>query len=167
MVPGRTAQVVGTPTNGANSPSKTRHVGYVGELAPAVMLALDLPESDPVFVGELDLGALASFASDVESRHVENLPRFPSIVRDISIIVDEYLPAANVRGTIRAAAPATLAGVHEFDRYQGKGIPEGRISLSLRLTFQSPERTLTDAEVQQAMDAILGALVKEHGAVQR
>jgi phenylalanyl-tRNA synthetase beta chain len=57
--------------------------------------------------------------------------------------------------------------VHEFDRYQGKGIPEGRISLSLRLTFQSPERTLTDAEVQQAMEAILGALVKAHGAVQR
>jgi phenylalanyl-tRNA synthetase beta chain len=167
MIPGRTAQVVGTPTNGAESPSKTRQVGYLGELAPAVMRALDLPESDPVFVGEFDLGALASFTSDVESRRVESLPRFPSIVRDISIIVDEYLPAANVRGTIRSAAPATLAGVHEFDRYQGKGIPEGRISLSLRLTFQSPERTLTDAEVQQAMEAILGALVKDHGAVQR
>jgi phenylalanyl-tRNA synthetase beta chain len=132
-----------------------------------VLHALDLPESDPVFLGEFDLGALASFTSDVESRRVERLPRFPSIVRDISIIVDEYLPAANVRGTIRSAAPATLAGVHEFDRYQGKGIPEGRISLSLRLTFQSPERTLTDAEVQQAMEAILGALVKDHGAVQR
>jgi phenylalanyl-tRNA synthetase beta chain len=131
------------------------------------MAALDLPEGDPVFVGEFDLNALASFSSDVESRRVEPLPRFPSIVRDISIIVDEYLPAAKVRGTIRSAAPATLAGVREFDRYQGKGIPDGRTSLSLRLTFQSPERTLTDAEVQQAMEDILAALVKEHGAVQR
>jgi phenylalanyl-tRNA synthetase beta chain len=167
MIPGRTAQVIGRPTLETDSTSVGKHVGYVGELAPAVIHALDLPESDSVFVGEFDLSALASFASDVESRRVESLPRFPSIVRDISIIVDEYLPAANVRGTIRSAAPATLAGVREFDRYQGKGIPEGRISLSLRLTFQSPERTLTDAEVQQAMEAILVALKKEHGAVQR
>jgi phenylalanyl-tRNA synthetase beta chain len=167
MIPGRTAQVLGTPPSAADSPSTTRLVGYVGELSQAVLHAFDLPENEPVFVGEFDLSALASFASDMESRRVESLPRFPSIVRDISIIVDEYLPAANVRGTIRSAAPDTLAGVHEFDRYQGKGIPEGRISLSLRLTFRSPERTLTDAEVQHAMDAILGALVKEHGAVQR
>ena len=164
MIQGRTAQVVGTL---AGSASETRSVGYVGELAPGVMTALDLPEGDPVFVGEFDLNALASFSSDVESRRVEPLPRFPSIVRDISIIVDEYLPAAKVRGTIRSAAPATLAGVREFDRYQGKGIPEGRTSLSLRLTFQSPERTLTDAEVQEAMEDILAALIKDHGAVQR
>jgi phenylalanyl-tRNA synthetase beta chain len=164
MIQGRTAQVVGTP---AGSASETRSVGYVGELAPRVMTALDLPEGDPVFVGEFDLNALASFSSDVESRRIEPLPRFPSIVRDISIIVDEYLPAAKVRGTIRSAAPATLAGVREFDRYQGKGIPDGRTSLSLRLTFQSPERTLTDAEVQEAMEDILAALIKEHGAVQR
>ena len=164
MIQGRTAQVVGTP---ASSASDTRSVGYVGELAPRVKTALDLPEGDPVFVGEFDLNALASFSSDVESRRVEPLPRFPSIVRDISIIVDEYLPAAKVRGTIRSAAPATLAGVREFDRYQGKGIPDGRTSLSLRLTFQSPERTLTDAEVQEAMEDILAALIKEHGAVQR
>jgi phenylalanyl-tRNA synthetase beta chain len=164
MIQGRTAQVVGTL---AGSASETRSVGYVGELAPGVMTALDLPEGDPVFVGEFDLNALASFSSDVESRRVEPLPRFPSIVRDISIIVDEYLPAAKVRGTIRSAAPATLAGVREFDRYQGKGIPDGRTSLSLRLTFQSPERTLTDAEVQEAMEDILAALIKDHGAVQR
>jgi phenylalanyl-tRNA synthetase beta chain len=164
MVPGRTAQVVGIP---AGSRSNGRPVGYVGELAPVIVTALDLPEGNSVFAGEFDLTALASFASDAESRRVEPLPRFPSIVRDISIIVDQDLPAAEVRGTIRSAAPSTLAGVREFDRYQGKGIPEGRTSLSLRLTFQSPERTLTDAEVQQAMDAVLTALAKEHGAVQR
>jgi phenylalanyl-tRNA synthetase beta chain len=57
--------------------------------------------------------------------------------------------------------------VREFDRYQGKGVPDGKISLALRLTFRSNARTLTDAEVQTAMDAIVGALKTTHGAVQR
>ena len=94
-------------------------------------------------------------------------PRHPAVVRDISIIVDDTLPAAVVRGTIHAAAPATLARVREFDRYQGKGVPDGRVSLSYRFTFQAPDRTLTDAEVQRAMTDIVQALVREHGAVQR
>ena len=57
--------------------------------------------------------------------------------------------------------------VREFDRYQGKGMPDGKVSLSLRLTFRSPDRTLTDAEVQAAMDDVLAALKERHGAVQR
>jgi phenylalanyl-tRNA synthetase beta chain len=55
----------------------------------------------------------------------------------------------------------------EFDRYRGKGVPEGRVSLSLRLTFRSPERTLTDAEVDAAMDGIVKALAGTHGAQRR
>ena len=74
-------------------------------------------------------------------------------MRDLSILVDGTLPAAAVRGTIRSSAPATLVQAIEFDRYTGKGVPEDRVSLSLRLTFRSPERTLTDAEVDAAMDA--------------
>jgi len=77
------------------------------------------------------------------------------------------LPAAAVRGTIRSSAPSTLARIVEFDRYRGKGVPEGRISLSLRLTFRSPERTLTDAEVDEAMDRIVSALASAHGAERR
>ena len=52
---------------------------------------------------------------------------------------------------------ASLVDVREFDRYQGKGVPDGKVSLSLRLTFQAPDRTLTDGEVQQAMDAIVAS----------
>ena len=77
------------------------------------------------------------------------------------------MPAASVRGTIRTAAPATLRHVIEFDRYRGKGVPEGRVSLSLRFTFRSLERTLTDAEIDAAMKRIVGALGAAHGAVQR
>jgi phenylalanyl-tRNA synthetase beta chain len=85
----------------------------------------------------------------------------------VSILVDAMLPSETVRATIRRAAPDTLIRVREFDRYQGKGIPEGRVSLSLRLTFRSSDRTLTDAEVQAATDAIVAALRDAHGAVQR
>ena len=60
-----------------------------------------------------------------------------------------------------------LLRISEFDRAQGKGIPEGRVSLSLHLTFRSSDRTLTDVEVQAAMDQIIAALKDRHGAVQR
>ena len=58
----------------------------------------------------------------------------------------------------------TLVSVREFDRYQGRGVPDGRISLSLRLTFRAADRTLTDAEVQQSVDAIVHALARDHDA---
>jgi phenylalanyl-tRNA synthetase beta chain len=102
-------------------------------------------------------------AAGESDRRVRPLPRHPSIVRDLSIVVDERLPAAKVRGTIRRNAPATLVDVREFDRYQGAGVPQGSVSLSLRLTFRHPERTLTDSEVQQAVEAIVSALTAEHG----
>jgi len=81
--------------------------------------------------------------------------------------VDSTLPAAAVRGTIRSSAPATLVEVIAFDRYKGKGVPDDRVSLSLRLTFRSPERTLTDGEIDAAMVGIVGALADTHGAVRR
>lgn len=121
---------------------------------------------EPIYVGEIDLDALASFVMDRPAA-IAPLPRFPSIVRDLSILVDERLPAAEVRGTIRSNAPATLVDVHEFDRYQGKGVPQGRISLSIRLTFRDAGRTLTDAEVQPAMETIVQALARQHGATLR
>jgi phenylalanyl-tRNA synthetase beta chain len=146
--------------------SDRRQVGAVGMLDPTIAARAGLAPNEDVYVAELDLDALAAIRSSAPVT-VQPLPRFPSIARDISIIVDEILPAASVRGTIRSVAPETLVSVREFDRYQGKGVPERRVSLSLRLTFRSPERTLTDAEVQKAMDAIIAALIKEHQAVQR
>jgi phenylalanyl-tRNA synthetase beta chain len=77
------------------------------------------------------------------------------------------LPAADVRGTIRHIAPPTLVSVREFDRYQGKGVPEHRVSLSVRLTFRAADRTLTDGEVQAAIDRIVAALTETHAAVLR
>ena len=141
-------------------------LGIVGQLLPRIAEARGLPASEDVYVAEIDTEALARVAAADDLR-AESLPRYPSIVRDVSILVDEALPAASVRGTIRAAAPPTLASIAEFDRYQGKGVPEGRISLSLRLTFRDPERTLTDDEAQAATERIVAALRTAHGAAQR
>jgi phenylalanyl-tRNA synthetase beta chain len=141
-------------------------IAIVGQLRPAIAEARGLPEGEPLYVAELDAERLGTGLPG-EGLRAAPLPRFPSIVRDVSLLLDEALPAAAVRGTIRASAPGTLVSIVEFDRYQGKGIPDGRISLSLRLTFRSPERTLTDDEVQAAMDRIVAALAREHRAEQR
>jgi phenylalanyl-tRNA synthetase beta chain len=156
LTPGRTAAVL---AGGAE-------IGAFGALLPAIARARELPGTDDVYAAELDLDALDRLVADRDVQF-RALPRFPSVVRDVSILVDEGLPSARVRETIRSAAPDTLIQVEEFDRYKGKNIPEGRYSLSLRLTFRSPDRTLVDAEVQQAMERVLEALVREHRAVQR
>jgi phenylalanyl-tRNA synthetase beta chain len=144
-------------------------VGLVGRVAPAIADARGLPRQDAVFVAELSLDALARAHVQTDDA-ARPLPRHPFVVRDLSIVVADTLPAAIIRGTILTAArevPAPLVAISVFDRYQGKGVPPESVSLSLRLTFQALDRTLTDAEVQQSFDAILAALVREHGAVQR
>src|SRR5438094_411675 len=109
----------------------------------------------------------AASAAGSRADGVHPLPRHPFIVRDLSIVVDAALPAEIIRGTIQAAGGrSSLSSVGFFDRYQGKGVPEGKVSLSLRLTFQA-DRTLTDAEVQAQFEAIMVALRLAHGAVQR
>jgi phenylalanyl-tRNA synthetase beta chain len=143
-----------------------RAIGSVGMLASAIVSSAGLSSSEDVYVAELDLDALTA-ARSAAPLTARPLPRYPSTARDISIVVDETLPAQTVRGTIRSVAPDTLVSVREFDRYQGKGVPEGRVSLSIRLTFRSPERTLTDADVDAAMKSILDALKYAHNAVQR
>lgn len=155
LVPGRSAAV---------SAGGTR-IGILGQLTRDVADAHGLP-SDPVYVADIDLDALEQTSAGHEIR-VGPLPRFPSVTRDISVLVDNTLAAADVRRTTRNAAPPTLVTLGEFDRYQGRGIPEAKVSLSLRLTFRSSDRTLTDAEVQTAMDQVLAALKDRHGAVQR
>ena len=156
LVPGRAAAV----TVGGTI------AGVFGQLAPSVAEARDLPANDEVYVGSLDLDALSA-AAPAETLRAASLPRYPSVVRDVSILVNDSLSAETVRGTIRSAAPNLLTQVREFDRYQGKGIPEGKVSLSYRLTFQSLERTLTDDEVNAAMNAIVTNLKQAHGAEQR
>ncbi|MAG71533.1 MAG: phenylalanine--tRNA ligase subunit beta [Vicinamibacterales bacterium] len=139
-------------------------LGVLGQLAPKVGELLGLDATDVVFVAEIDLDRVADVTRGGGDVRVTPLPRHPSVVRDLSILIAATLPASAVRDTIRSAAPETLIAIREFDRYTGKGIPEGSVSLSLRLTFRAKDRTLTDAEVQQAADAIVAALTAAHDA---
>jgi phenylalanyl-tRNA synthetase beta chain len=141
-------------------------LGWAGQLAAFIGETHELPSSDALFVAELDLDCLSA-ASPAAARLARPLPRVPAVVRDIAMLVDDTLSAATVRGTIRAAAPETLVSIMEFDRYQGQGVPDGKVSLAIRLTFQSAERTLTDAEVQESTEAVVRVLERELGAVQR
>jgi len=156
LVPGRAANVL---INGVE-------IGVLGQLSPAIGESRDLPAANEVYVAELNLDAVTA-ASPIETRRAAALPRYPFVVRDVSILVANTLSADTVRGTIRSAAPDTLVQVREFDRYEGKGIPDGKVSLSFRLTFQSLDRTLTDEEVQAAMQRIIDALTRDLEAVQR
>jgi phenylalanyl-tRNA synthetase beta chain len=161
FVDGRTARLAAS--DGASSVT----LGLVGQVAPALLEARDVPASVEVYAAELDLELLGRLAAARDAIRVVPPPRHPAIVRDLAVHVPESLPAADVRGTIRAAAPATLVELVEFDRYQGPGVPDGRVSLAFHLTFRAPDRTLTDAEVDAAMETIVRALAERHGAVRR
>jgi phenylalanyl-tRNA synthetase beta chain len=144
-------------------------LGIVGLLSPAIVERSGAPRQDPIFVAELNLDRLEA-ARTGDDQRTRALARHPFVVRDLSILVDDALPAEIIRGTIQAAAeagPAPLVATAFFDRYKGRGVAPGAVSLSVRLTFQAPDRTLTDAEVQKSLEGILAALVGEHGAVQR
>ena len=163
---GSVAAAVLVPGRAAALTSGDRCVGWLGQLQPAIGDAHDLPASDIVYVAECDLDPLSP-TGIAPARMTTPLPRFPAAVRDIAMLLDESLSAATVRGTIRSNAPATLVSVTEFDRYLGKGIPDGKVSLALRLTFQAVDRTLTDSEVEAATTAVVEVLAKKLGAVRR
>ena len=159
LVEGRTADVrVGADV-----------VGVIGQLDPAIAETRDLPSADAIFVMELNLDGVTAHAPQ-GLRFAKPLPRHPSVVRDVSILVDDTLSAASVRGTIRTASAAIadvpLVEVREFDRYQGKGIPDGKVSLSLRLTFQAPDRTLDRCRCQRRDGHYRGCAGARHGSGQ-
>ena len=156
LVPGRTASVrlrVG---------DETTVLGTVGQLDPGFASARGLTGSDAVYVAELDLRPLTT--DTLDQVQATPVPRFPSITRDLSVEIDDALPAARVRDTIRAAAGPALVSVKEIDRYHGTGIAAGAVSLSVRLTFRAPDRTLTDSEVQSVTDEVIRALERAHHA---
>jgi phenylalanyl-tRNA synthetase beta chain len=159
LMHGRAAEVRATLPTGTG-----QAVGVLGQLSSAVAEAHGLPAHDDVLVAELDLDALAPLVNLGEDVRVTALPRHPSVIRDLSIVVPVSEPAEALRDTIHRAAPPTLERLYEFARYEGKGIPEGQLSLSFRLVFRAADRTLTDTEVQDAADHVLDALSAAHGA---
>jgi phenylalanyl-tRNA synthetase beta chain len=127
-----------------------RDVGFVAELTPRAAGRLEIPGR--VAVGSLTLAALVEHAGRGD---VAVPSRFPPVTRDLALVVPEDVPAAEVERAIRGAAGPVLAGLRLFDVYRGEQVPEGQVSLAFALTLQDPERTLTDAEADAAIGAIL------------
>ena len=138
---------------------EARQLGYIGELHPFVVANAGL-EGRLVAI-EIDLDPVLASA---EVRRAQLLPRFPAIERDLAVVVEEHVAAGALLATITEAARDTLETSRPFDEYRGAQVPDGSKSVAFALTFRSPERTLTDAEVDNVMGEIKLKLEKKHGA---
>lgn len=153
--PGRTAVVSAVDADGT-----TRALGHVGELHPQVRRRWDLPERS-IAVADLDLEAIDALAGAI--RPIAAFSPYPPVERDLAVLVDEAIPAADVEATVRAAGGKLLVGVRLFDVYRGPQVGEGRKSLALRLRFQSMDKTLEGASVDRVREQIVRALGKAVG----
>jgi phenylalanyl-tRNA synthetase beta chain len=149
--PGRAARVL----------CEGREAGWVGELHPQWQRKYELPA--PMMLVELDAEALET----VPLPRAEVPSRFPAVVRDISMLFDSRTPAQALLDAIYAERPGIVRQVGIFDLYQGKGLPDGKKSLALRVVMQDTERTLTDAEADEARDAIVALLSRKFSATLR
>ena len=136
-----------------------RQLGYVGELHPTVGTMLKVE------------GRLVAFEIDIEPvlaashiPHAQPLPRYPAVDRDLAVVVEDHVAASSVLSAIQESAGELLVMARAFDEYHGTQVPDGNKSIAFTLTFRSPERTLTDAEVDKVMNEIRSALEKRHQA---
>jgi len=134
-------------------------VAEVGELHPETAAAFDLeaPAAIVVFDGD----ALARLPR-TPGRYRE-LSRQPRARRDLAVLLGAEVQSGDVIEAIRKTAGSSLRSVSVFDRYEGKGVPKGKVSLAFRLEFQRTDRTLTDAEVGKAVDRVVGTLSERFG----
>jgi len=126
-------------------------LGRIGELARDRLDALDIRGA--CSAAELSLDLLIDRA-DLVPRY-RPLPPFPTVARDLSLVVPEALPWSDLAGAVGQAGGPTLESIVYLDAFRGGNIPEGRQSLHFGLRFRHPERTLTGDEVEQAVRAIV------------
>lgn len=148
MHPGRTANVL---VDG-------RVIGYVGQVHPGV--SKETYGLKEVYVFELDLDALQQSAELI----YEDVPRFPSISRDLALVLKRGIPAGQVEATIKQAAGPLLIDLALFDVYVGENVGDDEKSIAFSLKYQDPTRTLQDEEVTASYEAILTAVQAAHGA---
>ncbi|MEU1969740.1 phenylalanine--tRNA ligase subunit beta [Micromonospora sediminicola] len=136
-------------------------VGHAGELHPAVVAALELPRRTSAM--ELDLDALpaAPLATG------PTISTFPPALIDVALVVDETVPAAEVRRALAEGAGPLLEDVRLFDVYASAQLGAGRKSLAYKLTFRAPDRTLAGEEAVAARDAAVALAAQRFGAILR
>ncbi len=138
-----------------------QRVGRVGALHPALQQKLDI--SQRLYLFEIRMAALATRRLPAFAA----LSKYPSIRRDIAIVLDEVISAQKVKDCIQKAASDKLKNIELFDVYVGEGIDSGRKSLALGLTLQDLSRTLKDSDVESEISHILAVLNREFGATLR
>ena len=133
-------------------------VGWLGRLHPGLETELKI---ESLLLFEIELTALA--AGRVPD--YVDVSRFPSVRRDIAVVLPQHVAAADILATARAAcAQAPVRDVLIFDVYQGQGVPAGYKSVALGITLSATERTLTDADVDPLIARLLRALAQAHQA---
>jgi phenylalanyl-tRNA synthetase beta chain len=135
-------------------------IAVLGEVHPEVADRFELPGR--AYLLEIDLERLFDLVPTVVQHRA--IPRYPAAERDLAIVVGDQIAAAEISEAIQASGGALVRDIQLFDVYTGPGIPEGRKSLAFALRFQSPDRTLTDQEIEQAQARILATLSRKFGA---
>jgi phenylalanyl-tRNA synthetase beta chain len=140
-----------------------QNVGEIGQLIPALARSHDL--RDPVFLAELNLDLL--LARRNTQRSFKPLPGFPTVRRDVAMLVAETITHEQVLSVVRQSKPQNLESVELFDVFRGKNIPEGQKSIAYAFTYRHPERTLTDNEVNAAHEKLVAQFKQNLSAVIR
>ncbi len=135
-------------------------LGTLGEVHPRVCQAYDIDL--PLFLLDFDLEALFRLVGPVSG--LRPLSRYPDVSRDSAFLVDEEISAGQVLEILDQARSKNVEDVVLFDLYRGKGIPEGKKSMAIRVRYRSPERTLTDDEINRIHGRFVEALKKQVGA---
>ncbi len=133
-----------------------RPIGFCGELHPRVAEAWGM--DGRLYVAEWDLDVMERPAAVLSA----DIPREPSVERDMALVVPGGVASADVVAAIREAGVEHLAAIRVFDRYEGPQIEAGHYSLGVRLTFQAG-RTLVDEEVDREMERLVARLAEERG----
>ncbi len=140
-----------------------QRIGFLGRVRPELLAAFDIDQ--PVYV--LELGVVPLQEHRRTDRKYQAIPRFPFVERDLAVVVDAAVEAEKLIASAKHVGGPFLQSVSVFDVYRGKQVPEGKKSVALRFVFQSKDRTLTEDEINQTMDAIFRRLEKEFGATLR
>lgn len=148
---------------GINAELKTgdQTLGMAGELHPLVLEQYDLPRT-PMLAAILDLPTLMQV---IPTRHeIVSIPTYPPVLEDLAIVVDDSVSAAEIEALIYQAGGKILVNLQLFDVYHGDQVTEGQKSLAYSLTYQAPDRTLTDEEISRIRNKIIKILRQELGA---
>lgn len=135
-------------------------LGIMGEIHPDVREAYEFKTR--VYLFEIDFETLRGLVSELKT--YSPLPKYPAVKRDIAIVVPKNVSAQRVKEVIIFSGGDILEGIHLFDVYQQQPIPPGYRSLAYTLIFRSPEKTLTDQEVDAQQKQIIEALSQQLGA---